>query len=66
MMTKETLRAEALERRTAERRAAHGEALARHFAIVERRKADAESVAQWLARFDAARMQAARIEGAKG
>lgn len=61
----ERLKAEALERRTAERRAASVEAVARHFAIVERRTAerraaDAARVADWIRRFEAARMERGR------
>lgn len=57
--------AEALERRTAERRAAHAQAVARHFALVERRAAerraaDAARVADWIRRFEAARMNGGR------
>lgn len=60
MVTNETLRAEALERRTAERRAAHTRAAVAYCQSVDRRKADAALVAQWIRRFEAARIEGGR------
>ena len=58
-----TLIAEALERRTAERRAAHGKALAAFYGdrrtadrrTADRRATDNAKVSAWLARFDSLR-----------
>lgn len=54
------VQAEALERRTAERRAAHGQALAAFYGdrdrrTAERRASDSAMVSAWIARFHALR-----------
>ena len=61
-MNAATLEAEALERRTAERRAAHGQALVAFYGdrwadrrTAERRASDSAMVSAWVARFHALR-----------